>query len=162
MATGALNKYSFKAVGEIHNDNTPLPINNVNFPPVGIKTPIELGNSADQLFKFHTDISKQVHDNFRNLIQTNHGERLGLYDFGANLDELTFELGTESGDTKAINRIRNAVSKYMPFVELDTFEPFIERTNNDHVAHIGVRVIYNIPKLGVTLRGIEVLLYTAG
>ena len=41
----------------------------------------------------HMSMADQVSDNFRNMIMTNHGERLCLYDFGADLDELIHELG---------------------------------------------------------------------
>ena len=39
--------------------------------------------------------------NFRNMLMTNHGERLGRFDYGANLLPLAFELATEDGDEEA-------------------------------------------------------------
>jgi hypothetical protein len=84
------------------------------------------------------------------------------HDFGANLIELAFELGTEEGDTMAVQRIAAAASKYMPYLELTTFEPIVEHQDNVHTAKVGVRVFYNIPSLGVTGQGIEVIIYTAG
>ena len=38
----------------------------------------------------NTDPVRQLADNFRNLIMTNHGERLGRYNYGANLNSLIF------------------------------------------------------------------------
>ena len=155
--------YSFKSVGIQDIDYQQARETYVdNVIPVGIKTPLELGKTHEGIFKMHTDPIAQIHDNFRNLLLTNHGDRLGLYDFGANLSELSHELGAESGDTEAIKRIRKAVSKYMPFLELNTFEPLIDRHDNDHVAKVGLRITYSIPKLVIEDKQIEVLIYTAG
>ena len=53
--------------------------------PIGLRTPLE---SGDDIFKMHVDPVKQLSDNFRNLILTNHGERLGMFDYGANLNSI--------------------------------------------------------------------------
>jgi len=156
-------KYSFKSVGIQEADfrqNQKTYADNER--PIGIKTPLELGKTNDGIFKMHTDGVAQIHDNFRNLLLTNHGDRLGLYDFGANLAELSHELGAEMGDTEAIKRIKKATAKYMPFIELDTFEPLIDHHENEHIAKVGLRITYHIPKLLIKDKKIEVLIYTAG
>lgn len=155
--------YSFKSVG-IHDIDYQREVETYveNVVPIGIKTPLELGKTNEGIFRMHTDAIAQIHDNFRNLLLTNHGDRLALYDFGANLSELSHELGAESGDTEAIKRIRRAVKKYMPFIELDTFEPLIDHHDNSHVAKVGLRITYDIPKLLIKNKKIEVIIYTAG
>ena len=50
----------------------------------------------------------------------------------------------------------------MPFVSLDTFEPIVERFDNEHTAKIGVRITYSVPKLSTKRRAIDVILYVAG
>ena len=155
--------YSFKSVGiqDIdYRQERETYLDNVV--PIGIKTPLELGKTNEGIFKMHTDAIAQIHDNFRNLLLTNHGDRLPLYDFGANLSELSHELGAGAGDTEAIKRIKRAVKKYMPFIELDTFEPLVDRHDNSHVAKVGLRITYDIPKLLVKNKKIEILIYTAG
>jgi phage baseplate assembly protein W len=157
--------YDFKSVGELDLDVSDRARQNridaVSL-PIGIKTPLQLSPEADTLFKMNTRLLDQVSDNLRNLIMTNHGERLGFYDFGANLMELCFELGSEGADKAAIHRIRKAVSKYMPFVTLETFEPIVDRYDNEHTAKIGVRVTYSVPRLTQKKKQIEVILYVAG
>jgi len=154
--------YSFKGAGNNVAD-IPEPVEEVvrQKPPIGIKTPLEL--SIDNgLFTMHTDIAKQVSDNLRNLILTNHGERLGFYDFGANLRPLLFDLGTDDADQKAINNIRAAVTKYMPFVSLNNFQVFVDRNDNKSVAKVGVQITYKIPRLDAATRSLEVMLYVGG
>ena len=50
----------------------------------------------------------------------------------------------------------------MPYVSLDTFEPFIEKFDNQHTGKVGIRVTYTVPKISNELKAVEVLLYVAG
>lgn len=111
------------------------------------------------LFAMHTDLGRQIADNFRNMIATNHGERMGLHDFGGNLLELAFELTTESADVAAVRRIKATTEKYMPFIQLETFEPFREEPLPQYLAKSGVRIIYSVPSLNLTKQAIEVVIY---
>ena len=156
-------KYDFASVGELETVFSNRLVDTTANMPIGIKTPMQLGYDNSGPFKMRTDLEAQVRDNFRNMLQTNHGDRLMLHDFGANLQELAFELSTEGGDTKAINRIRKATSKYMPFVNLLTFES-VKRPNEDTaVASTGVRITYSIPTINTTTEHIiEVIIYSAG
>ena len=69
---------TFKSVGELSTDRkfTTTPVQN----PIGIKTPLSLGQDADGIFSMHFKLEDQIQDNFRNLLLTNNGERLGLFD----------------------------------------------------------------------------------
>ena len=141
--------YDFSSVGE-----TTLEVNN-SFPdanidlPIGILTPLSMGDSNDGIFKMSKKLEVQVKDNLRNLIMTNWGERLMLYDFGANLGSLLFELGSESADMLAIIQIKRAIEKYMPFIQPLTFETFSPgNTANNGLALIGIRLIFKVPTIG--------------
>lgn len=126
--------------------------------PIGIKTPLRLG--TDHIFEVTYSLADQVHDNLRNLILTNWGERLGLYDFGANLRPLTTEFVSQTDfDSQAIERISKAVNRWMPYVVLDTFESSVDRTSNTHTAIITITVVYSVPSLNVSTRGLAVTLY---
>lgn len=154
--------YSFKSVGkssELANNNAST---GVPRPPVGIKTPIKISETGGNFLEMHTTYKDQIHDNLLNLILTNHGERLGLHDFGANLHELTFEMQDENVQSEAMRRITTAVSKYMPFISLQTFTPIIDHFENKEVAKIGIVVGYIVPRLNADVRNIEVILYSAG
>ena len=160
-----LKKYNFSSVGELDEKAVKREeLNNSNKKqiPIGIKVPLELGENNDGFLKMFYTIEEAASNNFRNMLMTNHGERVGLYDFGADLHELAFDLGTEAGDEEAIRRIRRTTTKYMPFVELLTFEPIILREDNEHVAKVGVRVGYKIGAISTKERQIEVVVYSAG
>jgi len=155
-------KYDFNSVGIVEEDRSSKSTPDDSLTPFGIKTPLELGGLEKGIFKMSTSPALQVHDNFRNLLLTNHGERLGFYDFGASLEELTHELGSEDGDVKAINRIRTAVSKYMPYITLKTFEAYTDHKENEHVAKVKIRVVYTVPALGAPEKAMEITMFVTG
>ena len=157
--------YSFSSVGETveeYRQTNRVAERIGGLSPVGIKTPVELGTDTDGLLVMHYTIAETIKDNLRNLLLTNHGERLGQYDFGANLQELTMELGTGTFDTEAMIRITTAVQKYMPFVSLGEFESLSEKGDSGGLTRAGVKVSYSVPLAKLTNQAIELILYTAG
>ena len=164
MAVDSGNRkiYSFKSVGESIEEYNQRTFRTSSEIPIGIKTPLQLGSDNSGLLKMHKKLGDQVHDNLRNLIMTQHGERLGMYDFGGNLAELAFELGNEGTDTEAIRRIGRTVSKYMPYVELSTFQTKTEHGNNEHTAKVLITIVYSVAKLNIKERGLQFVLYVAG
>jgi phage baseplate assembly protein W len=153
--------YSFASVGqtqqEVISNNTVVASN-----PIGFSTPVRLGSSDGGTFSMHTDLLKQIRDNFRNMVATNHGDRLMLRDFGANLRPLVFELGNERIDEVAINNIATTTRKYMPFVSLETFET--ENLGNDGFgnATVKVRVAFSVPSLNSSRQMVELLIRAGG
>ena len=129
---------------------------------IGIKTPVQFDDLGPEFISIHTSIKDAIHDNLINLILTNHGERLGLPDFGANLMELAFELQSEAGQTEAIKRINKAIAKYMPYVVPQKFQPVVDHFANKEVAKVGVRLSYDVPRLGVQNKGVEVIIFAVG
>jgi phage baseplate assembly protein W len=161
-------KINFKHVG-IKRDNRRFDIN-IEPPsiPVGIKTPLEKGSGKSGLFTMHFQPAEQIHDNLRNLIVTNHGERLGRFSFGANLKSLTFDLSSMGDfEDRAAENIKDAVQKYMPFVELeDMLVNVTDHADNlvlpNGLAEIVITVTYNIPKLKVIGRKLQAVIYAGG
>ena len=157
--------YSFSSVGETVEEYRQS--NRVDdavggLTPVGIKTPLELGQEKDGLLAMNWTTPLAIKDNLKNLLLTNHGERLGMYDFGANLQELLFELGSDSFDSEAMLRISGAVSKYMPYVALQDFEVVTDGATAAGLSTIGIRITYSVALAGVTGQVLEVILYSAG
>lgn len=151
---------TFKSVGNLSTDRKFVETSSEV--PIGIKTPLSLGSKSDGIFSMHFNIADQIQDNFRNLLLTNHGERLGFYDFGANLRTLTTELTTDQFESEVARRIKMAVTKYMPFIDLQTFEYVIDHSQNQNTAKIRLRILYNVPVLDIQNKGIEVTFYLAG
>ena len=129
--------------------------------PIGIKTPLQLGD-GDHLFKMHTVLMDQISDNLRNLILTNHGERVGLYNFGANLQDLVFELGSQEGDQEAMSRIKTACAQYLPYITLDGFASEVDHFNNKEVAKVVLYITFQISRINSGQKGLKITLYTAG
>ncbi len=152
--------YDFKSIGE-----TPEEVisdaRKITSRPIGIKLPMELGQGKN-IFKMHYDLEEQIKDNFRNLVLTNHGERLGRYDYGANLMELALELGAEDVDMLAMQRIKMACKKYLPFVNLEGYSTSIDHFDNKEVAKVDILVSYSIPELSGKKYATRVRIYTAG
>jgi len=142
--------YSFSGVGVKKSDYDQQAAAAVTKPPIGIKTPIELGNSSDGIFKMHYALADQIKDNLINLIMTNHNERLCFADFGANLQPLLHELATEDGDQEAMSRISTAVSRYMPFVTLENFITSIENAESTALSRVKMVITYSVPRASIT------------
>ena len=151
---------SFKSVGKTREQRIANALNN-SPTPIGIVTPLRFGQNT--LFAMHYSLADSVNDNLRNLILTNWGERLGLYDFGANLRPLLSDyVSQDDFDAKAVERISGAVAKWMPYVSLETFESVVDRQANassQGTAVIKLMIVYSIPALQVLRRGLEVTLY---
>lgn len=153
-------EYSFKSVGLSKREANSTEERALR-PPIGIKTPIQLSD-RDGIFSMHRDLADQISDNLKNLILTNHGERLGFYDFGANIRPLVFDLGTENADIVAIERISAAVGKYLPYITLENFQVFVDHFDNQEVAKVGILITYLIPAIDQNIRKLEVMLYVGG
>lgn len=152
--------YDFKSVG-VKSSDTKQPNPNANV-PIGIRTPMKMGYGSEGIFQMHFDLGKQIKDNLRNLLLTNHGERVGLYNFGANLRELSLELGSDLLDEELLLRINTAITRYMPFIEPDRLEREIVNLDNEHVAKIKVRLFYNVKFLRLYSQIMEISFFIGG
>ena len=129
-------------------------------PVIGILTPLALDTTNGNLLVTSTDLAVQLADNLRNLILTNWGERLGLYKFGANLRPLMTDLvSLDDFDSKAVTLIRQAVQRWMPYIDLQSFESNTTHVDNKQTAIILLLITYNIPTLGVKNKKLQVTLY---
>lgn len=153
---------SFKNVGKtttIVQNETP----ELSPMPVGIQTPVRSGvRETDGIFAMHYDLADQVNDNLRNLIETNWGERVGLYDFGANLQELLFEItARETFESDVMIRIKQAVDKWMPYVALSGFELHNDYEDRDKTGIVRFTVTYDLPILSISNQAVDVVLYVS-
>lgn len=150
---------SFKDVGVIKEIGSTFLEQNRSITPIGVRTPLLLDNSTNNIFAMHTDIRAQIADNLRNLIQTNWGERLALTNYGANLRPLTTEYTSKTDfDSEAVVRINTAVDRWMPFLELIDYDSSLE-TNTGTIGKIDILVTYAIPTINVSKDALEVSLY---
>lgn len=132
--------------------------------PVGIVTPVRSGDEVDGIFKMHRSAQAQVKDNLKNLLLTNHGDRVVQYSYGANLRPLMLELTSQADfDSEAQHRIKRAVDRYMPFVNLVDFTSVISSASDlESLSRIVVKVRYDVPNLGVVGDSVDVVFFIGG
>lgn len=151
---------SFKDVG-VRQDvvrNDPV-LTNRSTLPIGIKTPLELVGGST-LFLTHTNIGDQIEDNLRNLLLTNWGERVAIYNFGANLRPLLTEFSNKDDfDTEAMVRINTAITRWLPFVTPLGFESFPDFEENQFTGKIRIFLSYAVPRLNINEKFLELDLF---
>lgn len=160
--------FNFKSSGNRISDRDLESKNTVKQRDIGIKTPLT-NYQGRQIFDMHNEITSQVKDNLKNLLLTNAGERLGLYDFGADLNALLFDLSSNSNvQSEFVDRINAAVQKYMPGLEVEEVEEVeLEKTekklvNESGMAKVRLRIKFNIPAARIGNQAIEVTLQAGG
>jgi hypothetical protein len=130
--------------------------------PIGIKTPMSLGGNGNP-YQMHTSVADQVQDNLRNMIMTNYGERLGLYDYGGNLRSILAEYTSDVNvETIAMQSIMKSVEKYMPFISLDTFDMQNLPSTRNGMAKYQILVNYSVPKIGASKQRVKIILEVMG
>jgi phage baseplate assembly protein W len=130
--------------------------------PIGIKTPMSLGGNGNP-YQMNTTIQDQIQDNLRNMILTNYGERLGLYDFGGNLRSILAEYTSDVDvEVIAMQSIMKTVEKYMPFVTLDTFDMQNLPSTRNGMAKYQLLINYSVPKIGATNQRVKIILEVMG
>ena len=151
-----MGSYSFKAAGKTQAQRSAEQVN-VSSLPVGIKTPLELG-TIDGILRMHHNLADQVHDNLRNLLLTNFGERLSLYAFGANLRPLTSEWTTiDDFDSQAMERISSAIQRWMSYISLENYVSRLDSTETQGTI-VRIVITYNVPALNVVSKSLEIAL----
>tara|TARA_B100000287_G_scaffold395707_1_gene410775 strand:- start:11 stop:502 length:492 start_codon:yes stop_codon:yes gene_type:complete len=135
---------------------------------IGIKTPLQFGNEDEELFKMHFSPIEQVKDNLKNLVLTNHGERLGRFNLGANLNSVLFDRGSASNSEymqNIFNLIENAVNKHIPLIQIDDIEVSPTSKNQSDLSSLTtllVKIKFSIPKLRIDNQNVEVAVSAGG
>ena len=155
--------FKFKSSG-VKIDSPQIQNIKIESTPVGIKTPMELGTDRSGIFAMNFDVGDQIADNFRNLLLTNKGDRLGRTDFGANLRSLVSELSNSPDfESKAMSQISACVQKYMPFIDLESFSAVPDQNSSSYaLAKVDIRITYSVQKLGISKKQIIVSIYANG
>ena len=163
-----MSSFNFKSSGNRVSDREVNPKITKKERDIGFKTPLT-NYQRRQIFDMHTDPAAQLKDNLKNLILTNAGERLGLYDFGADLNALLFDLSSDRNvEAEFVDRINIAVQKYMPGIEIDEVtEVELDRNekeiaNRAGMAKIRLRIRFSIPAARIANQAIEVTLQAGG
>ena len=95
---------------------------------------------------------------------TNHGERLGIFRYGANLRPLVGErVSQEDFDALAMESIKEAISSFMPYVEPITFTSSIEAVDPaSGLSQVTITLSYDVPSLRMRDNKISVTINCMG
>ena len=123
----------------------------------GFLTPLRTG---DELFKMTKSLKSQVTDNIKNLIKTTPGERLINCGLGVGLSN-SFDLSDELGQDEIMQKIRDQVARWMPFVKLNTVEflnadPVDKDFLNKQTNSFDMIINYDIPLAGVASEDVNI------
>lgn len=128
--------------------------------PIGIKTPVAFSAGQQSFLVMNMTLEEQIQDNFRNLVLTNHGERLVLFDYGANIGPLAAEYNSEEEfDAEVMVRINTAVAKYMPFIQLEGYRSEAQYHDNRYTGVIKIYIQYSVPRANIGQKILEVTIY---
>tara|TARA_B100001093_G_scaffold485513_2_gene519994 strand:+ start:13422 stop:13910 length:489 start_codon:yes stop_codon:yes gene_type:complete len=159
------SQFKFKSSGFNRDDRRFVAKKTVSR-PIGFKTPLEQG---DDIFKMHADPVKQISDNFRNLILTNHGERLGMFDFGANLNSILYEYSNSPDFVDLVsNSIVDTTSRFIPSINIEDISAvFVDENEKNDLNRVGltkvrIRISYTVPRFKSRKLGLEVDLVVGG
>ena len=151
-----IKKFAFKSGGNSSIESKKIDSQNVSIStvmkPIGIKTPLMLSNS-DDIFEMNYSLFTQIEDNFKNLIQTNAGERLCFPSFGTNIRTILTRTDLENPQELAMQEIQRVVSRYMPFINLVSFSNYIDEIESKKGNPIIVlKIGYSVPTISTEQR----------
>ena len=159
------SQFKFKSSGFRRDDRRFVAKKTVDR-PIGFKTPLAPGGD---IFEMHTSPIKQLSDNFRNLVMTNNGERLGMFNFGANLNSVVFDYSNNTDFENIVGEaIISAANKYIPSISIGniTTQKIDVNEKNDlnklGLAKMRIRINYTIPKFKSPNLALEVDLTIGG
>ena len=107
---------------------------------IGITLPIQIGNTA---FNQSFITADQIKSNIKNLLLTKRFERLMQPEFGSGIQELLFNMNDELFADNLENTIVDTLSKWLPFVNVDTIniqQPNDYKDNNKVEVSVSFRI----------------------
>lgn len=103
---------------------------------IGVTLPVRMGQTG--MFDQSISVIDQVRSNFKNLILTKKGERVGQPNLGCDLWKILFEPLTDETLENARLAVADAVDSWLPFIELTDFQ--ITKTDDDNI--ISIQCLY--------------------
>lgn len=123
----------------------------------GLKFPFQFDDKYTFL-KCNTTSLDQITDDLKLLIMTNYGERIGRYDYGTNLKELLTENSADSPfKDAAAQKIYNAVSKWMPFVNLFDLNTEVTQDSKYATTVFKIKLDFSVPQISNEIRTLNLI-----
>lgn len=127
--------------------------------PFSILTPLRLPDKIGDTFKMTADVSEGIIEDFKNMILTNYGERIGKPDFGGNLQSLLTErVSDPDWNSRAASLIRMTTEKYMKGITIDEVDSVELQSQNDGFSRVKISLFFSIASLGIQKRKFDITL----
>jgi len=118
-----------------------------NDSPIAIKTQF----SKDKLFTQSFTTDEQAISNLKNLLLTRKGERYNLPTFGSSLLNLIFEPNTDELIQAIQNTIKEAVSFWLPYIQIISINVETGQNNSTLIHQINVTISFLVKPTGSEL-----------
>jgi len=116
----------------------------------GFSPKLPLTLDPDDGYALTKTVKEVAKQNFKMLVLTNPGERIMDPEFGVGILAYLFENNTPGVYSQIDARIREQVSKYLPFIALEDID-FKSPVNDPTLADnfLGISISYNIKRLNI-------------
>jgi phage baseplate assembly protein W len=105
---------------------------------LSIVFPIGISDSGFESFS-DSETKAAIQQNLKMLLLTRPGEYVMEPDFGVGMSNFLFDLETQNNEQRISSRIRQQVSKYMPYVSISSIQFNYENVDSNT---LGVRLEY--------------------
>lgn len=144
----SVRTFSYTSDGsDVGQDRTAPAVSQKN--PISIKSPLSTSERFGA-FDMYEDVVSAVTAHIKNILLTNKGERLGNYNFGADVRRIIFESNVGDVEDTLARSIQENISTYIPAVELLNMAIFTRDQINDIRANeILLRVTFKIKGINI-------------
>ena len=99
----------------------------------GCTFPLSYVGGNDGFFPRASSVKEQAASNLKNLLLTQKGERVGQPTFGSDLPRLLFEQRTDDISDSIDETIREAISNWLPYIEVSDIQTIFSDTKPNEV-----------------------------
>ena len=118
--------------------------------PFGIDLPLrKKTKKGETLFAMTYGLDDQIKVNLKNLVMTSRGEKLGDPDFGTDLIKIYNSTNLENIEEIAMNDIKVAIDKFMPFVILGDFSSEKILATQETSSYYNIKVNYTVDRTDI-------------
>jgi phage baseplate assembly protein W len=117
--------------------------------PISISNPLSISDRFG-MFDMRENIVSVAKDQLKMILLTNKGERVGNYEFGANIRALLFSQSEADVEELMIQSIQDNVLKYMPYARLISFNLYSsDELNELNENEILIEILFSLDALNV-------------
>ena len=161
-------KFKFKSVGEMPTARRNDTDGKLTIPNLGFKTPLRNTGNSD-IFDMHNDPREQIKDNFKNLILTNKGERLGMSEYGCSLKTISYDFAQRKDYLSIVEKqIIEQAKIYLPVILVKKVDARVNDTSEQAevqrqgMALLKIVVLFDIPVIRCENLAIQVEMFIGG